>query len=211
MILIINCTNEFEFAIIKNKKILFKKKSKQLKSISEKLVVEIENALFILKKDYKSITKIIVITGPGSFTGIRSAITFAKILKLYLNIKVIGISKFEVLNLLTIIKGRKIGVKNIFIENNQNAFFMQRFDSSGKAISVPELVDLNKKKLMINDKKRIISDGERIKEYLDLKKKTKKTNLVEVIGYRIEDIYKITRKLSETKYIPKPLYTKNFF
>ncbi len=211
MILIINCTKEFEFAFIQNEKTIFKKKSKKLKSISEKLVVEIEKALSILKKDYKSITKIIVITGPGSFTGIRSAITFAKTLKLYLNIKVIGISKFEVLNLLTIIKGRKIGVKNIFIENNQNAFFMQRFDSSGKAISVPELVDLNKKKLMINDKKRIISDGERIKEYLDLKKKTKKTNLVEVIGYRIEDIYKITRKLSETKYIPKPLYTKNFF
>ena len=211
MILIINCTKGFEFALIQNKKTIIKKKSKQLKNISEKLVVEIEKSLSKFKLNYKSIKKIIVVTGPGSFTGIRSAITFAKILKLYLNIKVIGISKFEVLNLLTIIKGRKIGVKNIFIENNQNAFFMQRFDSSGKAISVPELVDLNKKKLMINDKKRIISDGERIKEYLDLKKKTKKTNLVEVIGYRIEDIYKITRKLSETKYIPKPLYTKNFF
>ena len=211
MILIINCTKGFEFALIQNKKTIIKKKSKQLKNISEKLVVEIEKALSILKKDYKSITKIIVITGPGSFTGIRSAITFAKTLKLYLKIKVIGISKFEVLNLLTTTKGRKIGIKNIFIENNQNTFFMQRFDSSGKAISVPELVDLNKKKLMINDEKRIISDGRKIKEYLDLKKKTKKINLVEVMVYRIEDIYKITRKLSEAKNIPKPLYTKNFF
>ena len=66
MILIINCTNEFEFVLIQNEKTVFKKKSKLLKSISEKLVVEIEKALSILKKDYKSITKIIVITGPGS-------------------------------------------------------------------------------------------------------------------------------------------------
>ncbi len=210
MILIINCTKGFEFALIQNEKAIFKKKSKQLKNISEKLVVEIEKALSKLRLSYKSIRKIIVITGPGSFTGIRSAITFAKTLNLYLKIKVIGISKFEVLNLLTI-NNCKTGIKNIFVENNQNTFFFQQFNSSGRSKSVPELVDLKKKNIMINEEIRMISDGLKIKEYLNYNKKTKKVNLVEVIGYGIEDIYKVTQKLSEKKYIPKPLYTKNFF
>jgi len=210
MILIINCTKGFEFALIQNEKAIFKKKSKQLKNISEKLVVEIEKALSKLELSYKSIKKIIVITGPGSFTGIRSAITFAKTLNLYLKIKVIGISKFEVLNLLTI-NNCKTGIKNIFVENNQNTFFFQQFNSSGRSKSVPELVDLKKKNIMINEEIRMISDGLKIKEYLNYNKKIKKVNLVEVIGYGIEDIYKVTQKLSEKKYIPKPLYTKNFF
>jgi len=210
MILIINCTKGFEFALIQNEKAIFKKKSKQLKNISEKLVVEIEKALSKLRLNYKSIRKIIVITGPGSFTGIRSAITFAKTLNLYLKIKVIGISKFEVLNLLTI-NNCKTGIKNIFVENNQNTFFFQQFNSSGRSKSVPELVDLKKKNIMINEEIRMISDGLKIKEYLNYNKKIKKVNLVEVIGYGIEDIYKVTQKLSEKKYIPKPLYTKNFF
>ena len=210
MILIINCTKGFEFALIQNEKAIFKKKSKQLKNISEKLVVEIEKALSKLRLSYKSIRKIIVITGPGSFTGIRSAITFAKTLNLYLKIKVIGISKFEVLNLLTI-NNQKTEIKNIFVENNQNTFFFQQFNSSGRSKSVPELVDLKKKNIMINEEIRVISDGLKIKEYLSYNKKTKKVNLVEVKGYEIEDIYKVTQKLSEKKYIPKPLYTKNFF
>ena len=210
MILIINCTKGFEFALIQKEKTIIKKKSKHLKNISEKLVVEIEKSLSKLKLNYKSIKKIIVITGPGSFTGIRSAITFAKTLNLYLRIKVIGISKFEVLNLLTK-NDRKPGIKNIFVQNNENTFFLQKFNSFGKIDSVPKLVDLKKKKIMVNKGTRIISDGLKIKEYLNYNKKTKKVNLVEVIGYGIEDIYKVTQKLSEKKYIPKPLYTKNFF
>tara|TARA_Y100000590_G_scaffold418219_1_gene518700 strand:+ start:689 stop:1321 length:633 start_codon:yes stop_codon:yes gene_type:complete len=210
MILIINCTKGFQFALIQNEKTVFKKKSKQLKNISEKLVIEVEKALFKFAPNYKSIRKIIVITGPGSFTGIRSAITFARTLKLCLKVKVIGISKFELLNLLTI-NDQKSGTRNIFIHNNANTFFLQKFNSSGKAESVPTLVNLNKKSILINNGTRIIADGLKIKAYLDCNKKVKKVNLVEIIGYRIEDIYKVTKKLSGKKYIAKPLYTKNFF
>tara|TARA_B100001175_G_scaffold295229_1_gene283101 strand:+ start:664 stop:1296 length:633 start_codon:yes stop_codon:yes gene_type:complete len=210
MILIINCTKGFEFALIQNEKAIFKKKSKQLKNISEKLVIEVEKALSKLALNYKSIRKIILITGPGSFTGIRSAITFAKTLSLYLKIKVIGISKFEVLNLLTVSE-HKSGIKNIFVQNNENTFFLQKFSSSGKAESVPILVNLKKKNILINKGTRIIADGLKIKAHLDYEKKVKTVNLVEIIGYRIEDIYKVAKKLSDKKYIPKPLYTKNFF
>jgi len=210
MILIINCTKGFEFALIQNKKTIIKKKSRQLKSISEKLVVDIERALSKLKLNYKSIKEIVVITGPGSFTGIRSAITFAKTLSIYLKIKVIGISKFEVLNLLSM-NDQKSKEKSIFINNNQSTFFLQKFNSSGEAISVPELVDLKEKGIKTSKKERIISDGLKLREYIDCGKKLKTVNLIEIIGYRIEDIYKLSKQLSDKKYEVKPLYTKNFF
>ena len=210
MILIINCTKGFEFALIQNKKTIIKKKSRQLKSISEKLVVDIERALSKLKLNYKSIKEIVVITGPGSFTGIRSAITFAKTLSIYLKIKVIGISKFEVLNLLSM-NDQKSKEKIIFINNNQSTFFLQKFNSSGEAISVPELVDLKEKGIKTSKKERIISDGLKLREYIDCGKKLKTVNLIEIIGYRIEDIYKLSKQLSDKKYEVKPLYTKNFF
>ncbi len=210
MILIINCTKGFEFVLIQNKKTIIKKKSRQLKSISEKLVVDIERALSKLKLNYKSIKEIVVITGPGSFTGIRSAITFAKTLSIYLKIKVIGISKFEVLNLLSM-NDQKSKEKSIFINNNQSTFFLQKFNSSGEAISVPELVDLKEKGIKTSKKERIISDGLKLREYIDCGKKLKTVNLIEIIGYRIEDIYKLSKQLSDKKYEVKPLYTKNFF
>jgi len=210
MILIINCTKGFEFALIQNKKTIIKKKSRQLKSISEKLVVDIERALSKLKLNYKSIKEIVVITGPGSFTGIRSAITFAKTLSIYLKIKVIGISKFEVLNLLSM-NDQKSKEKSIFVNNNQSTFFLQKFNSSGEAISVPELVDLKEKGIKTSKKERIISDGLKLREYIDCGKKLKTVNLIEIIGYRIEDIYKLSKQLSDKKYEVKPLYTKNLF
>jgi len=210
MILIIDCTQGLEFAFFKNKEIILKKKSKQLRNISEKLVVEIEKSLTKIGASYKSIKKIVLVTGPGSFTGIRSAITFAKMINVYLNIKVLGISKFEVLNLLTI-QDYKPGVKNILIKNNQNSFFLQKFDSSGTAKSVPELLDFRKKLITFNDESRIICDALELKKYLFNKKKTKTVKLVEIIDYKINDIYKVTKNLSEKNYIPKPMYTKNFF
>jgi len=210
MILIINCTKGFEFVLIQNKKTIIKKKSRQLKSISEKLVVDIERALSKLKLNYKSIKEIVVITGPGSFTGIRSAITFAKTLSIYLKIKVIGISKFEVLNLLSM-NDQKSKEKSIFVNNNQSTFFLQKFNSSGEAISVPELVDLKEKGIKTSKKERIISDGLKLREYIDCGKKLKTVNLIEIIGYRIEDIYKLSKQLSDKKYEVKPLYTKNLF
>ena len=115
-----------------------------------------------------------------------------------LKIKVIGISKFEILNLLTN-NDPKPRIKNIFVQNNENTFFLQKFNSSGKIDPVPELVDIKKKRIMVDEEIRIISDGLKIKEYLGYKNKVKKVNLVEIISYGIEDIYKVARKLSKKK------------
>tara|TARA_B100000965_G_scaffold404461_1_gene435265 strand:+ start:2745 stop:3383 length:639 start_codon:yes stop_codon:yes gene_type:complete len=210
MILIINCTLGLEFAFFRNKKMIFQKKSKLSQNISEKLVVEIQSSFSKMGENYKSIKKIIIVTGPGSFTGIRSAITFAKIVNLYLNIKVIGISKFEILNLMSF-KNDKKGLKNILIQNNQKTFFIQKFSSSGKARSAPELFNFEDRDLKINPETRTICDGLEFKKYLEVNKKIKTVKLIEFIDYKINDIYEIAKNLSEKNYVPKPLYTKNFF
>ncbi len=210
MILIINCTKGLEFAFLSNEGMIFQKKSNQLRNISEKLIVEIENSLLKIGADYKSVKKIIIVTGPGSFTGIRSSITFAKTLRLYLNIRVIGISKFEILNLLTINDYKK-RAKNILVKNNENTFFLQKFNFLGIVKSVPELLYFKDYSIKINDETRTICEGIEFKRYFDYKKKTKSVKIVEIIDYKFDDIYKVTKKLPEENYIPKPLYTKNFF
>ena len=210
MILIIDCTTGFEFAFLKDKKIIFKKKSKKLKNISEKLVLEIERSLSQLELLYKDIKKVIVITGPGSFTGIRSAITFSKILKLSLKIEILGVSKFDILNLLTL-SNKKDEEKTIFIANNKNTYFFQKFNSTGKAISSPEIVDLNTNTINIGKRVRVISDDILLKKYIDHKKTSKKPNLIEIIKYKIDDIEKLSLRLREKKHNPKPVYVKYFF
>ena len=162
MILIIDCTVGVEFAIISNKKILFKKKNNKLKNISERLVLEVEKALTKLHSNYQNIKKVVVVIGPGSFTGVRTAVTFAKLLKLSLDIKIYGLSKFQIINFLTVSKSMS-DTKNIFILNNNSSFFFQRFEKNVEIQSKPEIVDLKKRVIKITKESRIISDSFSIK------------------------------------------------
>ena len=88
MIRAIECSKGLDILIFKNKKIFFNKKYTNIKNISEILISKIEIAIKKIDISYKDIKKIIIINGPGSFTGIRSSITFAKILGLSLSIPV---------------------------------------------------------------------------------------------------------------------------
>lgn len=63
---------------------------------SEVAMIEVEN---ILKKNgvnIKDVNKIIVSKGPGSYTGIRIALTIAKVLALTLNCDIVTVSSLEV-------------------------------------------------------------------------------------------------------------------
>ena len=206
MILIIDCTVGVEFAIISNKKILFKKKNNKLKNISERLVLEVEKALTKLHSDYQNIKKVVIIIGPGSFTGVRTAVTFAKLLKLSLDIKIYGLSKFQIINFLTVSKSMS-DTKNIFILNNNSSFFFQKFEKNGEIQSKPEIVDLRKRVIKITKESRIISDSFSIKKCFRQKKVTD----IEIFRYNIQDVERLIQNLDEKKYIPKPLYIKSFF
>ncbi len=73
MFLILDFTQSFKLALIYNGKSV-NKELKIKKNISEILIIEIDKFLKKSHTNIKKIKSIYIITGPGSFTGIRSAI-----------------------------------------------------------------------------------------------------------------------------------------
>lgn len=64
---------------------------------SEYMIKEIDNILKKNDVNPKNIDEVIVTLGPGSFTGLRIALTIAKIFGVALNIKIHAISSLEIL------------------------------------------------------------------------------------------------------------------
>ena len=90
MILVINTSGEnLEFVLDdKYKSVSVEKQSIALPTAAEKFITECD-------AKWSDITAIGVVTGPGSFTGIRLGIAYAKGLAMGLNIPVVPINAFE--------------------------------------------------------------------------------------------------------------------
>ena len=84
-----------EIALLKNGKILSKKEQISNRNHSIYTVPLIDEILKENKIEIKDLNEIIVIDGPGSFTGVRLGITVAKMLAYTLNIKIKTISSIE--------------------------------------------------------------------------------------------------------------------
>ncbi|MGG3928060.1 tRNA (adenosine(37)-N6)-threonylcarbamoyltransferase complex dimerization subunit type 1 TsaB [Metabacillus fastidiosus] len=67
------------------------------KNHSVRAMSAIEQLLAECDTEVKELTKIIVATGPGSYTGVRIGVSIAKTLAWSLNIPIIGVSSLEVL------------------------------------------------------------------------------------------------------------------
>ena len=125
MFLFLDFTTDMSLTLIERHSFL-SKKIKSNKNISEILVIEIEKIFNKAKINIKKLDTIFVITGPGSFTGIRSALTFAKTIRLTNNTDVRGISKFEYLNLIA--KDKNLfDLRTILIFHRKMQFFSQNF------------------------------------------------------------------------------------
>ena len=125
MFLILDFTQSLNLAIV-NQNVLMHREIKIKKNISEVLIFEIDKFLKKSKINIKKIKSICVITGPGSFTGVRSAITYAKSLKLTMKLNIFGLSKFEIINFSKNIK-KNNKTKCIFLHFKDNQFFTQTF------------------------------------------------------------------------------------
>lgn len=81
-----------------NIKLLLGDKTKIIETEKQSLSlpIETENFLSELNIKWSDLTAIGVVVGPGSFTGIRLGIAYAKGLSIGLNIPVITINKFEI-------------------------------------------------------------------------------------------------------------------
>ena len=208
MILLIDCSKGLNLILGSKKKIIQTLNKPRIKKVSEALVAEIENLLNSASKSYKDLTKIIVINGPGSFTGIRTGVTVAKVLALSLNIPVCGISQFELLSMeYSKIQSNKD--QKIYIHSNDHKFFCQSILKSGKKSEIRVVnfetdipADILRYDVISNDNKIVNS----------LKIISKLNQKLNLCIYR--DIFSLCYNnlvnLVENKYIPNPIYVKTF-
>jgi len=208
MILLIDCSKGLHLVVGNKQKILVTSYKPRLKKVSEALVVEIENLLNSASINYNNLTKIIVMIGPGSFTGIRTAVTAAKVLGLSLKIPVCGISLFDLLNLHHAkIKSNKN--QKFFIHLNNQIFFMQDILKLGKKSEISIInfeIDLP---IDINGFDVISSDRKIIKPLRITSKLSQESNIFIYNDIFISS-YNNLIDLAEKKYIPNPIYVKTF-
>ncbi|MCQ2914690.1 MAG: tRNA (adenosine(37)-N6)-threonylcarbamoyltransferase complex dimerization subunit type 1 TsaB [Alphaproteobacteria bacterium] len=98
MILGIDCAHEIcSVALVKDGKLLSEFKQNMPRGQAEALFPIINGMLKDNNVSYKDIDKVVVCVGPGSFTGVRVAISSANGIGLAANIDVVGVSILECL------------------------------------------------------------------------------------------------------------------
>ena len=120
-------------------KILSKSEKRMEFGQSEFLLPEIERILQQSGKAFSDIDNLFVCVGPGSFTGVRSGISAARVFKLASGkINIGGISSFEAYK-------RSFDIEDIaelnavIIETRRDDFYVQIFDKGLRAVSDPEV------------------------------------------------------------------------
>ena len=208
MFLILDFTQSFRLAVINNRK-LINQELKIKKNISEILILEIDKFLKKSQTNIKKIKSIYIITGPGSFTGIRSALTFAKALKLTMNLNIFGLSKFELINF-------KIGLskisktKCIILHFRENKFFIQSFKDN-KSINEPSLINFDNEKFRYDSETIYFCDINLLKKTLENKSFIKIKENFHFIDYNLYYLLEIIDNNMIDKIDPKPLYINNYF
>lgn len=131
----------------------------------------------------REISEIVVVNGPGSFTGIRIGVTIAKMFAYLLNIRIVSISS---------LKARIIGKEDKYILSTIDAkhdnYYVGLYDKD---------YDKIKEEFMTKEKLNKL-----VKEYNPLV-------INELEKYNVEEIIKYTRKLeSENPHGVNPIYLK---
>jgi len=208
MILLIDCSKGLHLVLGNKQKILVTSYKPRLKKISEALVVEIENLLNSVNINYNNLTKIVVMNGPGSFTGIRTAVTAAKVLGLSLKIPVCGISLFDLLNLHHAkIKSNKN--QKFFIHLNNQKFFMQDIFKLGKKSEI-SIINFEIDLPIDTNGFDVISSDRKIIKPLRITSKLSQESNIFVYNDIFVDSYNNLIDLAENKYNPNPIYVRTF-
>ena len=211
MILGIDCSNGLNLIFFDKREIYYNYNNYKITNTSEILITKIENSLKKINKNYNDFSKIIIINGPGSFTGIRCSITFAKMMRISLSIPVYGYTKFELANFFIKPKLKNKNIKKrIFLHYQGENFFHSSYRMD-KCISKPEI--LNLKQCNFNNYKNdlLISDNELFFDYLKNKKNTINPEMMSIFKYKLENIIDLNKQYFQKKYIPQPIYVKNLF
>lgn len=112
-ILYIDTSSSYLYAgIVEDEKLLCETKKEFAQSLSEEAMPEISKLFKKINMKPSEIEKIIVVDGPGSFTGIRIGITIAKVYAWSLNIPITTISALEAMSISTNTKKIRVPMIN---------------------------------------------------------------------------------------------------
>ena len=163
--------------IAEDDKLLIEIQERLEQNLSKEAVPKIATMFEKINLKPDNIDKIIVVDGPGSFTGIRIGITIAKIYAYSLNIKITTISSLEAMA----ISNDKASYFVPIIDARHGYVYSAIYDRSMKEIMFPQHIKINllEKKLSIIEDYLIITNDE-IK--LEGIKTTYKPNILKIIN-----------------------------
>ena len=156
--LYIDTSSSFLYAaIVEDDTLLAEVQEENKQSLSEITLPRIADMFQKTKLEPKEIDKIIVVNGPGSFTGIRIGITIAKVYAWSMNIPITTIYSLEAMSLSS--KENKIHVP--LLNARRGYVFAAIYDENQKIILKPQymkLVDLQKELEKIKNYELISND-----------------------------------------------------
>ena len=160
--------------------------------------------------DYVDIKKIYILLGPGSFTGVRTAISFSKSLKLiHKKIEIYGISKFRLITDLLADKLKKTKC-NIFIHNHGSKYFLQKTQNR-IFMKNPELVDFDNREFKFNLSNDFVYDNVKLLENVTSSQIKNFQEKAIFYRYNFDDFKKISKKMKKNDEIIRPVYIKDFY
>jgi len=185
-----------QIALLKQDKILREKEWISENNESEKLMPEIDDLLKNKKIKYDDLEGIIVVKGPGSFTGLRVGVSVANAIAYVQKIPVYGIDSFKFLRA----KNEDDEIEVIVLFAGRSEVYVQLTAKSEPVIyKVEEAVDVLKEKGI----KKVF--GEVLQEQ---KKSFKEVKLIESTKTFGETVLSLKEKELEKKNIIEPLYIK---
>jgi len=132
------CNRMLAVGLEKEGKLVYKKEYDAFKRQSELLAKEIDDCLKITNTRPNEVNKVVVTNGPGSYTGIRIGLTFAKVFASSLNIELVLMSS------LLAIAGNKHNVISLIDAKGKRAYYGIYNDGEViKADSVDYLVNID--------------------------------------------------------------------
>lgn len=178
---------------------------------AEILIPQIKNILDDTNISFKNIQNLFVCTGPGSFTGVRSSISAARVFGIASpNLKIGGVSAFEAY-IKTLLPQDISEINAVIIETRRDDFYAQFFDHHLQKVSEPEaisyenlLTKLKKKGVSVS----LVGDG--VKRFLNIPSGLCLRSIKIFDNLPIEAIADIGHQQLKNKKLnyPKPLYLR---
>ncbi|MBQ2910437.1 MAG: tRNA (adenosine(37)-N6)-threonylcarbamoyltransferase complex dimerization subunit type 1 TsaB [Bacilli bacterium] len=139
-ILYVDTSSSYLYAgIVEDDNLLCEVKKEFGTSLSEEALPEIVSLFTKTNLNAKDIDKIIVVNGPGSFTGIRIGITIAKVYAWSLNIPITTISSLEAMML----SSKENKVKVPMIDARRRYVFGAIYDENNNVVLKPQHIKMD--------------------------------------------------------------------